>query len=300
MTVDPIQAFMAAELTRAVEPAAMALADAARREVGGVKAVLFYGSCLRDGLKADAVADLYILTDGYGQTRQAPWARLANRILAPNVFYFQAATPVGQIAVKAAIVSLDHFRRLVGPHTFHSYFWARFTQPAAVIWADDDATRADIAVSFAAAARTFAAETAHAPLAPGSAGAADAADAFWPHGFRLTYASELRAEGPARATTLYEADLARYRALYDALAGDDIMPRGSPGRWRLRRLQGKVLSVARLAKAVFTFENGVDYVLWKIKRHSGVAITAKPWQRRFPLIAAPGLAWRVWRAGGFR
>ena len=53
---------------------------------------------------------------------------------------------------------------------------------------------------------------------------------------------------------------------------DGVEPLSAPRRWRLRRMQGKFLSVARLAKAIFTFENGVDYVLWKVKRHSGVHI----------------------------
>ena len=39
-----------AELARPVEPAAISLADAARQAVGDVRAVLFYGSCLRDRL----------------------------------------------------------------------------------------------------------------------------------------------------------------------------------------------------------------------------------------------------------
>ncbi len=294
MSADPIQAFMTAELDREVEPAAAALADAAMARVGSVRAVLFYGSCLRDGLTTGAVADLYLLTDGYKSTGQAPLARMANRALAPNVFYMEAETPLGQIAAKAAIVSLDDFIRLSGPKTFHSYFWARFTQPAAVVWANGQDTRQALSRAFAAAARIFAAEVADAPLALG------ASDQFWPAGFQKTYESELRVEGPERAETLYRADVDRYRALYDLLQADGIKPRGVPQRWRLRRIQGKLLSIARLAKAIFTFENGMEYVLWKVKRHSGVHIEAKPWQRRFPLIAGPGLAFKVWRAGGFR
>jgi hypothetical protein len=42
------------------------------------------------------------------------------------------------------------------------------------------------------------------------------------------------------------------------------------------------------------------YILWKIERHSGVKATATPWQRRHPLLAAPGLAWRLYRRGAFR
>jgi hypothetical protein len=56
----------------------------------------------------------------------------------------------------------------------------------------------------------------------------------------------------------------------------------------------------RLAKGAFTFVGGVDYLLWKIERHSGVKTTVTAWQRRHPLLAAPGLAWRLYRRGAFR
>jgi hypothetical protein len=48
-------------------------------------------------------------------------------------------------------------------------------------------------------------------------------------------------------------------------------------------------------KAIFTFEGGVDYVVWKIRRHSGIHLTVTPWQRRHPILAAPSLLWRLRR-----
>jgi hypothetical protein len=53
-------------------------------------------------------------------------------------------------------------------------------------------------------------------------------------------------------------------------------------------------------KATLTFENGVDYALWKIERQSGVHMKASPLQRRHPLIAAWPLVWKLWRKGAFR
>ena len=70
--------------------------------------------------------------------------------------------------------------------------------------------------------------------------------------------------------------------------------------WRLRSLQGKVLSVLRLLKAITTFEGGVDYILWKIQRHSGVTVEVEPRLRRRPLLAIWVLSWRLYRRGGFR
>ncbi len=241
-------------------------------------------------MSPDAVADVYLLVGRYPRRLSG----LANRLLPPNVIYFEAETTRGRLAAKAAILSLDHFRRLAGPETFHSYVWARFAQPAALIWAADDAARAGVVRSMTRAARTFAGEVAERPV-----GTIESRD-FWRDGFRLTYASELRAEGPERAEAIYRADQERYDRVHAALAAESIRPRSSPGRWRRRRTLGKILSILRLAKAIFTFEGGLDYVLWKVARHSGVRVEAKPWQRRWPLLAAPGLAFRVWRLGGFR
>ena len=58
--------------------------------------------------------------------------------------------------------------------------------------------------------------------------------------------------------------------------------------------------VARLAKASFTFAGGVDYIAWKINRHAGTDIQIKPWQRRWPLLAAVSLLPRLLRSGAVR
>ena len=50
--------------------------------------------------------------------------------------------------------------------------------------------------------------------------------------------------------------------------------------------EGKLLTLVRLAKASATFAGGVDYIAWKINRHAGTEIAIKPWQRRWPLLAA--------------
>jgi len=70
--------------------------------------------------------------------------------------------------------------------------------------------------------------------------------------------------------------------------------------WGLRSLQGKLLSALRLLKAMATFEGGVDYILWKIERHSGVTVDIEPRLRRRPLLAIWVLSWRLYRRGGFR
>ena len=63
---------------------------------------------------------------------------------------------------------------------------------------------------------------------------------------------------------------------------------------------GKTLSVLRLIKSAFTFEDGAAYLAWTIRRHSGVSVELTPWQKRHPILASGTLFWKIYRAGGFR
>ena len=71
-------------------------------------------------------------------------------------------------------------------------------------------------------------------------------------------------------------------------------------RWRALQRRGKWLSVVRLAKASFTYAGGIDYLAWKINRHAGTKIEIKPWQRRWPLVAALTLVPRLMKSGAIR
>ncbi|HKY89451.1 MAG TPA: hypothetical protein VJM11_00365, partial [Nevskiaceae bacterium] len=70
--------------------------------------------------------------------------------------------------------------------------------------------------------------------------------------------------------------------------------------WSRRKRLGKPLNLLRLAKAAFTFDGAMDYVAWKVERHSGVKVEVSEWQRRHPLLAAPGLYLRLKRRGVIR
>ena len=70
--------------------------------------------------------------------------------------------------------------------------------------------------------------------------------------------------------------------------------------WNRRRTAGKALSVLRLAKASATFAGGVDYIAWKVNRHAGTNIAIRPWQRRWPLLAAISLVPRLLKSGAIR
>jgi hypothetical protein len=118
----------------------------------------------------------------------------------------------------------------------------------------------------------------------------------WTRGFAETYRTELRPESSSRAREIVAANAGFYEDIADLVGTPDV-PRVS---WPQRRWVGKVLSVARLAKAAFTFEGGVSYAAWKIERHSGRKITLSPWQRRHPVIAGILLLPQLLRRGAVK
>jgi hypothetical protein len=139
---------------------------------------------------------------------------------------------------------------------------------------------------------------------------------WWRTAVAACYRAELRPERPGAVQALVDA-LAPWRGQLTPLVAatlEDVVPcpggyratlgttRRRTGRlaWAGRRLLGKTLNVARLLKAAFTFSGGVDYLLWKVERHSGVRVEPTPFLRRHPLLGIWGVAWRLWRRGGFR
>ena len=294
---------IAAESAAPVPPAIVAVADAARRRHGpGIAAVLFYGSCLREADDVGRIADLYLLADRYGQVHRRLLVRALNRLLPPNVYYIETPFDGRIVRAKYAILTLAQFERLVRARTLQSYFWARFAQPAIVLWARAPAIRDQVARALAQAVVTTASEARPLLDAP------VAGETLWPRAFCEAYRTELRAEAPERALALYEAFADRYDSITKMLLEGDggaetVSPRArrrAEGRWRRRRVVGKTLSVLRLIKSAFTFEDGAAYLAWKIRRHSGVSFELTPWQRRHPILASTTLFWKIYRAGGFR
>lgn len=316
---DALEARVLAEMAQPVHPAVLAFATRIVERVGpGAAAVLFYGSCLRRGAtKApdeESLLDFYVLVDSYRRTYAGWLAAAANALLPPNVFYSEAKVDGCSLRAKYAIISIRQFRRGVSPGALQPALWARFAQPVGFVYCRDEETRKAVRDSLISAMQTLAMRTLpllESPFRPGE---------LWSRSFRETYRSELRAEGPQRALALYAAAGDRYdrctplilqslEIRYRENAAGEIAierPMGEGGRiaakggWVFRRYVGKGLNVLRLAKAIFTFEGGLSYVLWKVKRHSGVELTVTPWQQRHPLICSPVLAWRLYRRGAFR
>jgi hypothetical protein len=279
----------------------VAVAEAARRRHGqAIVAVLFYGSCLRQRGDEGKIIDLYLLADRYEGVHRNPLTRALNALLPPNVYYIEAPFQSRKVAAKYAIVTLGQFESLVAPDTLQPYFWARFAQPTIVLWARDEEIRSRVQAALGRAVATMIGET------RGLMSSDWTPAELWRLAFTETYRTELRAEAADQAQRLYRAFAQRYDRVTRIVAQDATGSfsaadkRRAAGRWRRRRVLGKLLSVLRLAKASFTFEDGADYLIWKIRRHSGVEIELTPWQRRHPILASTVLAWRLYRARGFR
>ena len=301
---------VAAELAEPVDPRVSAMASAlADRYPGASRAVLFYGSCLREAHLDGLMLDFYLIVSNYVDAYGRGWLSFANRMIPPNVFPFEHD---GLIA-KYAVLSETDFARLASGETRNVSVWARFAQPSRLVWSVDatSAARAEAAICGAAPALLAAARPVLADQI--------AVDSMWEEAFALTYGAELRAERKGRASSVVAADPERYRrftAPVLAAAGLDasikdgqirfaqiLSPaerRAGARAWSRRRREGKRLTLLRLAKATTTYAGGIDYLAWKINRHAGAAIEIRPWQRRWPILGAISLLPRLMMKGSVR
>ena len=283
-----LESLVADELAQAVDPRVREMAGAiATRHGEASRAVLFYGSCLREKTLDGLMLDFYLIVSDYRAAYGKRWLAMANRLVPPNVFYFEQ----GGLVAKYAVLSEADFARLAGAETSSVSVWARFAQPSRLVWAADEAAREHVLEAVAQAAPTLLA--AARPLSD------EEPLALWRRAFALTYSAELRAERKGRASSVVDLDPERYlRFTGPALeVARGLRPHGS---WAWRRIEGKALSVIRLAKASLTFAGSADYIIWKINRHAGADIQLKPWQRRHPLLAGLSLLPRLLRSGAVR
>jgi len=306
-----IDAILDAELARAAPEAAVALAHRLAERAGSeAAAVLFYGSALRDSA-LDGVLDFYILLDRCTSWPAPRMATLANRILPPNVGYLETKLGGQTLRAKYAVMTLSQFRKAMSLRAMDTTLWARFSQPSVCLYARSEADRQNMRDAVRAATLTAAQWAA--ALGPDRGQALD----YWRARYARTYQAELRVERSDRGADLVARDAARYAALLPAAwrtagvdfdqDGDWLLTRVSPTertaagrRWALRQRLGRPLNALRLIKAAGTFDNGMDYIAWKVERHSGYRLEPTEFQRRHPVLAAPALYLRLRRKGVLR
>jgi hypothetical protein len=290
-------------------------AEIIARHDDAIAAILFYGSCFRKGDAFDGLVDLYVLVDDYRAAYRRPLHAVFNKLLPPNVYYLEVPYNGQTLRAKYTVISVADFQHGTSLDWFHSYIWGRFAQPAGILHVRDAQVAETVHAALAQSVVTFLSRAL--PLVPEQFDARD----IWHQGLLYSYRSELRAERPDKLVRLFDAAPQHYEQMTEAALEFlphriDRMPDTDPQRycalisarkrcgnrwaWRLRFGQGKILSVLRLLKALFTFKGGIDYVLWKIERHSGVTIEVAPRLRRIPLIGIVVIFWKLYRRGAFR
>ncbi|MEL7451932.1 MAG: hypothetical protein AAGJ50_00970 [Pseudomonadota bacterium] len=289
---------------------AVEMAKAIRARHGAtVRGFVFYGSSLREAEDPGKMLDYYVLVDRYRDVHGVGPKALASFLLPPSVHYFEAIDRRGcPMTSKYSIVSLKAFLRRASGGAREPMIWARFSQPCLVMECDSPSVHDTLLDALANAVLHFADETT--PMISGAWTPRE----FWSRALSESYRTELRAERPlARAREIVE----RFGERYDALGAAALWPCGQGGKvqiapagfaarqmarfkWATRRWVGKPATALRVLKGAFTFDGGLDYVLHKLKSHSGASIEVSEHQRRHPLLWSPVLAWKLWRRGAFR
>jgi hypothetical protein len=285
------------------------------RHHGAVNSVLLYGSCLRGGDIFDGLVDLYLVCDSYRSAYAGRGLALLNWLLPPNVFYTELEYGGKTLRSKYALLSTADFRRGCSTRWFESYLWGRFAQPIQIVYCRDRSSRETVEQCLLQASRTFLQRAL--PCLPASGPVFD----LWRGALALSYATELRSERSSRAAELAQASRGHFETVTRRLQGALDFPfsvyeseqtlyyradvpakQRVSGRlgWFLRRVYGKLMSVLRLLKGLFTFDGGIDYVAWKLARHSGQEVVVPDRVRRYPLLFMWGFFWRLYRRGAFR
>jgi hypothetical protein len=293
-----LRAIVRAEAARPPQPEVRALLAALRARFGPhYRGALYYGSCRRQ-TTVEGLVDLHVLVDdpraalGPAEGRLAEW-------LPPNVYYLETPHAGETVRAKVAVLSVTRFRRLCTRRGFHSYFWARYAQPLSILDAEGEARRA-LEESLVDALVTTISRAL--PLARDVTQPLD----FWGRTLALCYNCELRPERGDRSASLVDADAGHHRATGAAAleARDGVLAANDPALarlgWGVRIVWGKVVSLARLLKALTTFDGGLDYAAWKLERHTGRRVEIPEAVRRNPWVHLWPHLWRLWREGTFR
>jgi hypothetical protein len=275
----------------------------------GVQAVLFFGSRkTRASPDAYSAHDLFVLTADYrgfyralrqaGALRRSPLLVAAlNAVLPPNQVGVPTTLPDGTRALgKCAVVTLSRFERETSPRRSDHFILGRTCQPTELVYTADAGVQERVLGSLVRShALTYAWVR---PWLPERFDVGEYCRTL----LRVSFAAEIRPEPQGRAHALWEAQQAYLRPVYGALLADlaaagELVEAGPEAyslvrpasalerlrlavyfRWSLVR------ATARWAKYVVTFQDWVEFLLRKARRHTGQDIVLTPRERRLPLI----------------
>lgn len=280
------------------KPVSIAASEISAKYGDTVSGILFYGSCLRTGEIEDKILDFYVIVESYSTAYENSFLAAANKILPPNVFYHEMLVEGLTVRSKYAVLSLADLEKRTGTGCLNVSVWARFCQPCMLLNAKNIKVKRRIAHYVGSAVTTMLGNLLS--LMP----KAQTSREMWVAAFEETYAAELRSERSGKGLEIYLLDQERYDRLtplafaaLEAKSGGGVFPKLV---WVARRWNGKIVSFLRLVKASVTFDAGIDYLAWKIRRHSGVEIEITDWMRRHPVMAGIVLFWKLRKKGAFK
>ncbi|MEP1229268.1 MAG: hypothetical protein ABJG88_01190 [Litorimonas sp.] len=276
------------------------------RHENRIQAFIYYGSSLRELDNPKKMLDFYVLVDSYRKTHKNPIRAWLNKLIPPAVYYLEHIDKDNILSTcKYSIISLPEFEKKCGKAAFLSQVWGRFSQPCILLGARSEAEQNRIFKARVKAVKYMASQTA--PLIDAPVSAAE----FWGRGFYESYRTEIRPESSVgRSAEIVSTFESRYAALTTALYGEPnenglyTISQSSQSackrKWLLRRIVGKPVAAIRIINSAATFDGGLDYILRKIKNHSGVSLEPTKFQRKHSVLCSPVLAWKLWRMGAFK
>jgi hypothetical protein len=304
------QAVAARVRPASARPDAAAVARAVADAGGGaVRSIVFFGS-RKTRARPDAYSayDLFVAVSAYkpfyrslrqaGQLRHSPALSAGlNAWLPPNQVSMAVILEDGSRALaKCAVVSEAALLRATSPARKDHFMAGRLFQPTELLHsAGPDAEKAALDALVSAHALTYDWVK---PWLPARFDVAEYCRTL----LRVSYAGEIRPEPEGRADALWSAQEDYLRPVYAVLLaglaarGDLVEP--APGVYALarpstagERLRSRlyfqrslVRATARWAKYVVTFEDWLEFLLRKVRRHSGQPIELTERERRLPLI----------------
>lgn len=300
------------EVSQPIPEEAMALADALRKKLPSLEAILFYGSGLWNKVEDDTIFDFYLIVNRYRDVYGTVLSSFGSAF-PPNVHYMQIEDGSGKtLRCKYAVMRMDQFRAGAHGKTLTPQIWARFAQPSRILHPRTATTKQQLIEALCDSVVTFHRRTL--PLINSEC----SVSTLWETGLRVTYGAELRSEKKSRGkkiiTAAPDAFFSRSHMAIPLMGfpvtieSDDKIVSHISSRQQsicramvaVKRPLQKATTFIRLTKAIFTFDQAVEYALWKMERQSGVALTATPFQKRYPLIGVWPLLWKAYRRGGFR
>jgi hypothetical protein len=299
-----------------VRVCAASRADAAElaaglRERGGesLAAVVFFGSRMSQANPdAWSAYDFFVIVRSYGAffsslrehgaLRRPAWLVAAlNAVLPPNQIGITMTLADGRSArAKCAVVSLAAFVEETSHRRHDHFFLGRLCQQTEIVMAADPARQEQV-VDALAGAHALTYDWVR-PWLPARFDVAEYCRTM----LRVSFGAEIRPESSDRARALWEAqeDYLRpvYAVLLRELRATGALVEHEPGAFavahpagRLERLRlslyfawSKVRATARWAKYVVTFDDWLEFILRKARRHSGQEIELTPRERRLPLV----------------